>query len=433
MSGRADAEEFAANIVAAALSRGASAAQARVNDKRYFEIEFNNHGASLVRTADNQLTTITLFRDGKRGAATLNGYAPEAVDAALDAALVAADAGLADSANDIADAISLPSTEHGPQEADRGLMASSIEEFIAALGAHYPLVRTRDASYNFSDAETVFVNSRGLRQKERRTHYGFSTMFMAKDGPRTTSINYTGATAYEPFVTLLQTAELARLLSQSAQSLDRKPVPQKFLGDVIITPECLSGIIWPLARVLSGSALFAGATPYKDKGGEAIASPLFSLSNRPRAPEFPGGADFDGYGVPTRDITLVRDGVLEEFLVDFFYSKKLGVPQTAGVTNFAIAAGDSPLDEIIAGTKRGILFSRFSGGAPNNNLDFSGVAKNSFYIEDGRIAHALEETMVSGNLQELLANIHAVSQEHVNFGDSCYPYIAASGVMISSK
>jgi PmbA protein len=54
------------------------------------------------------------------------------------------------------------------------------------------------------------------------------------------------------------------------------------------------------------------------------------------------------------------------------------------------------------------LFSRFSGGAPNNNLDFSGIAKNSFYIEDGKIRHALDETMVSDNFRELLQNVHAV-------------------------
>jgi hypothetical protein len=40
---------------------------------------------------------------------------------------------------------------------------------------------------------------------------------------------------------------------------------------------------------------------------------------------------------------------------------------------------------------------------------------------------------VSGNLQELLRNIHSVSREHVNFGDHDYPNVAASGVTISAK
>jgi hypothetical protein len=45
----------------------------------------------------------------------------------------------------------------------------------------------------------------------------------------------------------------------------------------------------------------------------------------------------------------------------------------------------------------------------------------------------MTETMVTGSLQELLKSIHAVSCEHVNFGDHAHPYLAASGVTISAK
>ena len=101
--------------------------------------------------------------------------------------------------------------------------------------------------------------------------------------------------------------------------------------------------------------------------------------------------------------------------------------------NFVVPSGDRSLDDSVAGTERGVILSRFSGGNPNSNLEFSGVAKNSFYIEGGEIRHALSETMVTGNLQDLLRNIRVVSREQVNFGDHAYPYLAASGVTISVK
>jgi PmbA protein len=179
--------------------------------------------------------------------------------------------------------------------------------------------------------------------------------------------------------------------------------------------------------------LFAGTTPYRERKGEQIASDKFSLLNRPRSRDFPGGTDFDDFGVPTQDLDVVKDGMLNEFLIDFFMARKLGVPQTAGAWNFIVPPGDAPIDEIVAKTRRGVVLSRFSGGRPNSNLDFSGVAKNSFYVEDGEVKHALGETMVSGNFQELLKQIHAVSRESVNFGGSSYPFIAASGVTISSR
>ena len=279
----------------------------------------------------------------------------------------------------------------------------------------------------------MFANSRGVRQHERRAWYQFGAMFSAKDGPRVTSFNYSGAASYAPFERLLAVGTVGRLLDETLRSFEARPVPEKFVGDVIITPDCLRHLVGTIAGALSGYALMAGTTPYKGRRGETIASPLFSLLNRPRSSDFPEGSDFDGFGIPTGDLDVVNKGDLNDFLVDFYISRKLGLAQTAGAWNFVVPAGDRAIADIIAGTRRGIVFSRFSGGQPNGNLDFSGIAKNSFYVEDGEIRHALSETMVSGNFQALLRDIHAVSRETVNFGDHVYPFLAASGVTISAK
>ena len=137
--------------------------------------------------------------------------------------------------------------------------------------------------------------------------------------------------------------------------------------------------------------------------------------------------------MPTSDTNIIENGVLQDFLVDFYISKKLGLPQTGGRNNFVVPAGDTPFESLVGETQRGIILSRFSGGQPNNNLDFSGVAKNSFYVEDGEVRFPLIETMISGNFQELLKNIRAISRESVNSGGDQYPYLAASGITISGK
>jgi PmbA protein len=288
-------------------------------------------------------------------------------------------------------------------------------------------------SYAFNQSDAAFANSRGLRQASRRGAYAFGLMFSARDGAKTTSMNYTGSQASAPFPDLLATGSLRRLLDEAVLSLAPRPAPEKFTGDLIFTPDSVETLIGPLAGALSGASLFAGTSPYKDRQGEAIASPCFSLLNRPRGENFPGGADFDSWGVPTQDLDVVSNGVLSEFLIDYFMAKKLGRPQTEGARNFVVPAGDTPLAQIVAGVKRGILLSRFSGGDPNSALDFSGIAKNSFYIEDGEIKYALSETMVSGNFQDLLRQITAVSREQVDFGGCRYPYIATTGALISPK
>jgi PmbA protein len=435
MSGLADAAapDFAAELVRRATDGGADAAQVTAVDVDRFEIDFSERKVDLLRSTANETTTILMLRGGKRGSATLNGRDEEMVEEALRSALLAAEAGLADPANAVADAPSLPPRRHGAEAPDRDAMIATVLAYVGELNTRYPLIRTRNSTYTFFAKDTAFANSLGVQQQQRRAWYQFGAMFGAKDGARATSFNYSGAASYAPFERLLAVGTVGRLIEETLRSFDARPVLEKFVGDVILTPDCVYHLMFVLARALGGYELLAGTSPYRDKAGEPIASPLFSLLNRPLAADFPEGSDFDGFGIPTADIDIVKNGRLENFLVDFYIARKLGSLQTAGVWNLVVPPGDRSLDEIVAGTERGIILSRFSGGNPNSNLEFSGVAKNSFYIESGEIRHALSETMVTGNLQDLLQSIRAISREQVNFGDHAYPYLAASGVTISAK
>jgi PmbA protein len=211
-------------------------------------------------------------------------------------------------------------------------------------------------------------------------------------------------------------------------------VPGKFIGDVIIAPDALHDmVISPLARVLGGYSLLAGTSPYKNRIREAIASPAFSLLNRPTAATFAEGIDFDAFGIPTRDLDVIRDGVLRDFLVDFYVSRKLGIEQTTVWSVFVVPPGQKSADEIVRTTERGIFLTRYSGAVPGDNLDFSGIAKNAFYIEDGEARYPLAETMISGNLRDLLRAIRDVSRDTINFGNAEYPTVAAGGVTIHGR
>lgn len=424
---------IAQNIVERALAAGAEQAQATHVTSEKFEVNFDTRDVTLLRTTTNDSVSVTVFRGGKKGSANFNSLAAEEVAGAIQTALDGADAGVPDEANVVAEAESLPPSSHGPTEADREAMLDAVLAYLARIRDQYPKILSDTSIHDFTSAVGTFANSRGVLQQERRGRYGFGAMFSAKDGERATSFNYTGVATYAPIPDLLGAGTVRQLLDECMRSLDPQPVPEKFVGDVIFTPDSMSDLIGVLSGALSGYTLMAETTPYKNKKGERIASECFSLWNRPRHDAFPGGSDFDEVGIPTHDLDVIVNGTLNEFLVDFYISKKLGMPQTAGETNFIVPPGARSIADIIKDTERGIILSRFSGGRPNNNLDFSGVAKNSFYVEHGEVKGALIETMVAGNFQDLLRNIRAISREHVNFGGSDYPYLAASGVTISSE
>jgi PmbA protein len=424
--------EFAAALVAAATSAGADAVQAVHVVGSSFEVGFDHRSISGIRTIASESTDLIVYRRGKRGGTRLNSRGPDQVEAAIADALMAADAGIPDPAHDVAEAPSMPPTRRGQDTPDREGMVRAVERYIAELTDRYPLIRSRDCSYAFIDTEALFANSRGVRQQGRRGLYRFNAIFGGQSERSSTSFCTAAATSLAPFESLIAAGNVGRKIDETLRSFNPRPAPEGFVGDVIFTPDCVPFFIAPVAAALSGGALMAGTSPFRGRKGELIASPLFSLLNRPRAPDFVESFAFDGFGIPTRDLDVVTDGVLRDFMVDFHASRKLGLDHTAGIRNLVVASGERAIADIIRDTRRGIIVSRFSGGAPNSNLDFSGVAKNSFYVEAGEIRHPLIETMISGNFQELLRNIHAVSSETVNFGGASYPYVAAAGVTISA-
>ncbi len=80
--------------------------------------------------------------------------------------------------------------------------------------------------------------------------------------------------------------------------------------------------------------------------------------------------------------------MLKSFLLDQYGSRKTGLARAVtGGGAWVVDAGTTPLDEMIRDVKAGVLITRFSGGRPNDKGDFSGIAKNSYYIENGAIAY----------------------------------------------
>ncbi|MBW2366398.1 MAG: TldD/PmbA family protein [Deltaproteobacteria bacterium] len=442
---------FAWALVTQALTAGADAAQVFVEEQTFFEIQATRQGIDLVRSNVNDSAKLTIFKDGRKGETVLNGLAGADTHQVIELGMEAALAGFQDGANQVwkpslcdteaivsIEAPSAPVTSYGPATFDKEMMIKSLLEYLDDVSKMFPKVNVELNNVVFTLVERRFVNSKGVCQHERRGYYYFGTLFSAMDEEETTSWNYTNVSSYQPFQKLLDTGVTCRVLGEADRSFNPQPVAEKFVGDVIITPECMGMITLMLTGdqqrgALSGYALLAKTSPYTEKKGAQIASPSFTLRNEPRSSELPMGSDFDAFGVRTRDVDIIKDGVLENFLIDFYLSKKLAMPQTAGVNAMTVAPGETSIEKIIANTERGIILARYSGGLPNAQLDFSGVAKSSFYVEDGVVRYPLVATMVSGNFQELLMNIRALSCETVNFGDGVYPYMAASGVTISSK
>jgi PmbA protein len=138
----------------------------------------------------------------------------------------------------------------------------------------------------------------------------------------------------------------------------------------------------------------------------------------------------DAFATPP--VHVLREGRLATLTPSLYGSRKTGlahVPVAAG--GWELAAGASPLDQVIAGVSRGALVGSLSMGNPAANGDFSGVIKNSFLIESGDIGPALSEVMIAGNVAQMLRDVTAVSRERLDRGLWLLPWLRVAGLSFS--
>ncbi len=425
--------DVADRAVRAAKAAGADEAQVVHVYDELFEITYDNTDIGMVRTTVDDQVSLTVFVDGAKGQSSLTGRSNDLIDQAAAEAVAAARAGVSDPANGIVDGDPTPLADLGAQEPEQEAMLDAIVRYQRYVAETYPQILMRDSTYEFTNRWRSFANSAGLQHQERRGRYTATTIFSAKDGERGTSFNYTSASSVDPFAELIEMATVRQLLNDTVASFDPNSVPATFVGDVIFTPDSLSTLLNTVLQSLQGYTLMRGTSPFQESLGHVIADSRLTVTNRPRSPQFPLASTFDSDGVPSKDLPIITSGVLENHLIDWYTSRKLDRPMTAGVFALDVAPGDQAFDEIVANTERGIVLGRFSGGTPNQQLDFSGVAKNSFYVENGKVQFPINETMIAGNFADLLTTIRAIGSESVNYGGHAFPALAASGVTISTK
>lgn len=400
-----------------------------------YELNTSGDELSLMRTTFDTNVNITAIKNGKKGVISLNKTDEKSLKDAIDNVIEISDDSEEDAANDISPMQPVKSFSRGESEPDLDKMYIRLKNYLTEIKTSYPKISLMESYLDFTHRCDYYVNSNGVELSSAKGNYSFQTMFSSKDGERSSSFNYTSFSADDIDRELLDCASIKLLIEQSVEQLGTKPFEGKFIGDVVIAPDCLEAMIeMYLGVYLRDMALISGTSALKDKIGRQVASEKLTLHSNPVSDEISGGYFITPDGFEAKNMTIIDKGILKTFMLSLYGANKTSRDRALNPGGaYIIDKGDKPLDEILKSIKKGILLVRFSGGNPSRSGDFSGVAKNSYYIEDGEIKYPVSETMISGNLYELFNNITDISNERIDYGRAILPWIAASGVTISGK
>ena len=416
------------------LKAGADKVQCSLTKSEKHELNVAAGEISLFRTTFNNNLSLTGILQDKKGSTTINKLDKESIDEAVKQVIELAESSQPDPANDISEKQPVNEFFSGPEKPDLDEMYFRMTEFMDFAKKNYPDTILEEVIFDFTKRDTEFINSNGVEFTVHGSFYAFVAMFTTKKGKKTSSFNYAVSLTKDLEKPFSEQASFSRLMQQSSEQTETHPIPEKFVGNVIVTPDCMDDIIGSITGYLYDYPLITKTSVYKDKLNEVIADSTLTLHSRPLSEELASNYFVTPDGFKAKNSTIIDKGVLKTFLLGLYGSKKTGLPKAVNVGgNFIIEPGDVSYDKIIKSTDKGILLCRFSGGTPSDNGDFSGVAKNSYYIENGEIKYPISETMVSGNLVEMLKNITQISSERVNSGYHYYPWIKFDGLTVSGK
>lgn len=415
---------------------GAEQAVCTVSREEVREINAAMGEFSLYRTLYKDSADFTAIREQRRGTLTQNLVTDEALMEGARRCLEGAAAADPDEAWQLAPALPPQSFEEGPLVCDEEKLLDRSREFLEEIAREFPLIMIEEMYVSHQMEESCDLYSTGSRFLSRRGSYSLSLMFNAQEGGKTSSFYGSGisfTSLDRPFMDLGSIRHDLALISGQVHT--ESPGSQ-FTGTMVMTPSCLAEILQTYLEVfLDDLVILDGTSIWRDKLGQRVADPRFSLHLAPLHPQMVGGERFTAEGFLSEDETVIEKGILKAFDLSDYGARKTGLSRARNSSsgNFVIPGGDLSYQEMIGGIDRGILVGRFSGGEPASSGDFSGVAKNACLIEDGKITRALSETMVSGNLADLLMNIRSISKEQVGDGYSLLPWIAFDGVLISGQ
>ena len=176
---------------------------------------------------------------------------------------------------------------------------------------------------------------------------------------------------------------------------------------------------------LEAEALKNNLTVFKDDLGKKIASDKVTLIDNPKLYKLYGSNIVDDEGNLTKEVKLIENGILKNYLVDYFNGKNLSLEITSSsrrenylykptsrMSNTYLLAGKDKIEDMIKSIDYGIYAKEMGGGSVDPSTgNFNFYISLPYLIENGEIKELLEPMTLVGNSKEILQNVEMVSDD----------------------
>lgn len=366
----------------------------------------------------SQSMGITVFKNQAKGSATSTDLSEAAVNAAVASACSIAQFTQPDEYAGLADAELMATQQpdldlHHPWElntAEAIAMAKDCED--AARSYDQRISNSEGAGLSSHQGVSVYGNSHGFVGAYAGTRHSLScSVIAASDGDMQRDYWYSVARNANDLATPQDIGKLAA--QRAVERLQPRKVKTQ-TAPVLYSPEMARSLLGHFIGAIRGSALYRQASFLQDKKGQSLFPEFIHIKEQPLLKGALGSAAFDYEGVATRARNIVKSGVLQDYVLDSYSARRLGMQTTGnagGVRNLELQAGSQTQAELIKTMDTGLYLTEMMGSGVNGITGDYSRGAAGFWVEGGEIQYPVAEITVAGNLLDMYRHIVAVGSD----------------------
>ena len=406
-------------------------------------LKFEANHLKQIQTKESTSTALRIIKDGRIGFAQVAGTIKptDLVDMAVETSILGAEAKFSFPSSQIYPEVQIFDSEVEETTVDQ--MVELGEQLIDAVRQHTPDIQC-EASVSKGTALVNVINSFGGEASYTKSFFSLSLEGLVIKEDDMLFVG-DGQSSCHP---ILGFEELADEIILQLELAKNKAVVTSGKMPVILRPNGVaSALIAPLMAAFNGKVVFMGASPLKDKLGNKIFDEKLSLWDDATIPYQVASYPCDDEGIPSQRTSLIENGVVSQFLYDLQTAGLANTRSTGNgnrggglpspsITSLVIDKGEAQYRDMVKDIKHGLVLEQLMGASQGNvlNGDFSGNVLLGFKIENGEITGRVKDTMVSGNVYQVLKQIEAIGCDTRWVGGVLYtPSFYCSDLSVASK
>jgi PmbA protein len=412
------------NIVSDALAQarklGATQAEADVSLQKGLTTTVRLGEVETVEYQRDRGMGVTVYFGKRKGSASTADLSPravtETVEKACDIARYTAEddcSGLADPgelARDIPDLDLDHPWEISPEQAVECARSSE----AAGRAVDPRITNSEGATVGSHRGVRVYGNSQGFLGGYPSTSHSISCVLLAQaDEDMQRDYWYSSARDardLESAESIGRKAGVRAIARLKARKLATQKAP------VLFAPEVARGLIGHFLGAIRGSSQYRKSSFLLGAAGQQVFPSFLEVRERPHILKGLGSSPFDSEGVATRDRDLVRDGVLQGYVLGSYSARKLGLKTTGnagGTHNLLVESRNGGLstDDLLRQLGTGLLVTELMGQGVNGVTGDYSRGASGFWVEKGVMTYPVHEITIAGNLKDMYKNIAAIGSD----------------------